>query len=86
LTKKAKVEVTMRKYFEEIEDTRQQWKIKYLLVEVIVMAIVAVTAGADTWGEIANIPEAFYKPFKPNALPYLLLLCIKGQPCGEGVS
>jgi len=41
---------------------------------------------ADTWGEIANIPEAFYKPFKPNALPYLLLLCIKGQPCGEGVS
>ena len=41
---------------------------------------------ADTWGEIANIPEAFYKPFKPNALPYLLLLCIKGQPYGEGVS
>lgn len=43
----------MTKYFEEIEDTRQQWKIKYLLVEVIVMAIIAVTAGADNWGEIA---------------------------------
>ena len=43
----------MIKYFEEIEDTRQQWKIKYLLVEVIVMTIIAVTAGADNWGEIA---------------------------------
>ncbi|MDE7363400.1 MAG: ISAs1 family transposase, partial [Ruminococcus sp.] len=43
----------MTKYFEEIEDTRQQGKIKYLLVEVIVMTIIAVTAGADNWGEIA---------------------------------
>lgn len=43
----------MTKYFEEIEDRRQQGKIKYLLVEVIVMTIIAVTAGADNWGEIA---------------------------------
>ncbi len=43
----------MRKYFEEIEDTRQQWKIKYSLVEVIVMTIIAVTAGADNWSETA---------------------------------
>lgn len=43
----------MIKYFEEIEDTRQQGKIKYLLVEVIVMTIIAVTAGADNWSEIA---------------------------------
>jgi len=43
----------MIKYFEEIEDTRQQGKIKYLLVEVIVMTITAVTAGADNWSEIA---------------------------------
>ena len=46
--------------------------------------------GVGAWkihGEkLPKIPEAFYKPFKPNALPYLLLLCIKGQPCGEGVS
>lgn len=31
----------MTKYFEEIEDIRQQGKIKYLLVEVIVMTIIA---------------------------------------------
>lgn len=43
----------MTKYFEEIEDTRQPWKIKYNLVEVIVMTIVAVTAGAEHWNEIA---------------------------------
>lgn len=41
------------KYFEEIEDRRQQWKVKYNLVEVIVMTIIAVTAGAEHWTEIA---------------------------------
>ncbi len=43
----------MTKYFEEIEDSRQQCKIKYTLVEVIVMTIIAVTAGAEHWNEIA---------------------------------
>ncbi len=42
----------MMKYFEEISD-RQQWKIKYNLVEVIVLTIIAVTAGAEHWNEIA---------------------------------
>ncbi len=43
----------MKQYFEELEDTRQQGKIKYNLVEVVVMVIVAVTAGAEHWNEIA---------------------------------
>ena len=43
----------MTKYFEEIKDTRQQGKIKYILVEVIVITIAAVTAGAEHWNEIA---------------------------------
>lgn len=42
----------MKKYFEEIDDTRQQWKIKYQLEEVIVITIIAVTAGAEHWNEI----------------------------------
>ena len=42
----------MMKYFEEIND-RQQWKIKYNLVEVIVLTIIAVSAGAEHWNEIA---------------------------------
>ena len=43
----------MKKYFEELSDSRQQWKIRYNLVEVVVMAIIAVTAGAEHWNEIA---------------------------------
>lgn len=43
----------MTEYFREIEDTRQQGKIKYKLVEVIVITIIAVTAGAEHWNEIA---------------------------------
>lgn len=43
----------MKKYFEELTDSRQQWKIKYNLCEVVVMAIVAVTAGAEHWSEMA---------------------------------
>jgi len=42
----------MTEYFEGIQDTRQQGKIKYDLVEVIVLTIVAVTAGAEHWNEI----------------------------------
>lgn len=43
----------MKKYFEELSDSRQQGKVKYNLVEVVVMAIIAVTAGAEHWNEIA---------------------------------
>lgn len=37
----------MKKYFEELRDSRQQGKIKYNLCEVVVMAIITVTAGAE---------------------------------------
>ena len=43
----------MQKYFEELSDSRQQGKVKYNLAEVVVMAIIAVTAGAEHWNEIA---------------------------------
>ena len=56
----------MTKYFEGIEDRRQQWKIKYKLVEVIVMAIVAVTAGAEHWNEIAMYCRGKVEMFREN--------------------
>ena len=56
----------MTKYFEEIEDTRQQWKIRYNLVEVIVMTIVAVTAGAEHWNEIAMYCRGKVEMFREN--------------------
>lgn len=37
----------MTKYFEGTSDSRQQGKITYNLIEVIVMTIIAVTAGAE---------------------------------------
>ena len=43
----------MKKFFEELSDSRQKGKIKYNLAEVVVMAIIAVTAGAEHWNEIA---------------------------------
>ena len=49
----------MKKYFEELSDSRQQWKIKYNLVEVVVMAIIAVTAA--TTGSYWN---SIYDDFK----------------------
>ena len=39
----------MKTYFEELSDSRQPGKIKYNLVEVVIMAIIAVTAGAEHW-------------------------------------
>lgn len=42
----------MKEYFEELSDSRQQGKIKYNLVETVICAIVAITAGAEHWNEI----------------------------------
>lgn len=54
----------MTRYFEEIEDRRQQWKIKYNLLEVIVMTIIAVTAGAEHWNEIAMYCKSKVEMFR----------------------
>lgn len=43
----------MKKYFEELSDSRQAGKIKYNLVEVVVMAVIAVTTRAKHWNETA---------------------------------
>lgn len=54
----------MTKYFEGISDSRQQGKIKYNLVEVIVMTIIAVTAGAEHWNEIEMYCKSKVKLFR----------------------
>lgn len=54
----------MKKYFEEIEDSRQQGKIKYNLVETIIMTIVAVVAGAEHWNEIAMYCKSKQEMFR----------------------
>lgn len=56
----------MKKYFEELSDSRQTWKIKYNLCEVVVMAIIAVVAGAEHWNEIALYCKTKQEMLKKN--------------------
>jgi len=44
----------MKKYFERITDTRQQWKIEYNLLEIVVMTICAVISGCEYWEDIVD--------------------------------
>lgn len=66
----------MTEYFKEIEDTRQQGKIKYTMVEVIAITIIAITAGAEHWNEIElycksklNMLRKTYKLKLENGIP-----------------
>lgn len=48
----------MKKYFETIKDSRQQGKIKYNMLETIIITIIAVIAGAEHWNEIVMYCKA----------------------------
>lgn len=54
----------IEKYFEEITDQRQPWKIKHNMLEVIVMTIIAVMSGCDHWEDIVDfcrVKENWFK-------------------------
>ena len=42
------------KYFSEVEDRREPWKVKHSLLEIIVMVITAVVGGRDAWEVIED--------------------------------
>jgi len=44
----------MKKYFEEIVDPRQSWKVDYNLQEIIVMTVCAVISGCEYWEDIVD--------------------------------
>jgi predicted transposase YbfD/YdcC len=44
----------VQKYFEEIKDTRQEWKIKHKLIEILVTGISAVISGCEYFEDIAD--------------------------------
>ena len=44
----------MKKYFEEITDPRQPWKVDYNLHEIVVMTICAVMSECEIWEEIVD--------------------------------
>jgi len=47
----------LHKYFEELTDKRQGWKIKHNLLEIVVVAICAVMTGIDSWWQIADFAK-----------------------------
>jgi predicted transposase YbfD/YdcC len=44
----------MKKYFEEIKDSRQEWKVKHKLIEILVTGICAVISGCEYFEDIAD--------------------------------
>jgi predicted transposase YbfD/YdcC len=44
----------MQKYFEEIKDMRQSWKVKHKLIEIVVTGICAVISGCEYFEDIAD--------------------------------
>lgn len=60
--------------FEKVEDTRQQGKVKHLLLDIIFIAIVATVAGIDDWEdmeEYALQKEVWFRKYLelPNGVP-----------------
>ena len=54
----------IKKYFESIKDSRQEGKVKYNLLETIIITIIAAVAGAEHWNEIAMYCKSKGKWFK----------------------
>ena len=44
----------LQEYFQGLTDTRQPWKIKHKLLEIVVMTICAVISGCDVWEDIED--------------------------------
>jgi len=56
----------MKKYFEEISDPRQAWKVDYNLHEIVVMTICAVMSGCEIWEEIVDFCKVKADWFREN--------------------
>lgn len=57
-------------YFEDLPDARQSGKVRYPLSEVLLLCLVAVLSGAETFTDIANFGArklAFLRRFRPFA-------------------
>jgi predicted transposase YbfD/YdcC len=57
-------------YFEDLPDARQSGKVRYPLTEVLLLCLVAVLSGAETFTDIANFGArklAFLRRFRPFA-------------------
>ena len=46
------------KKIERINDTRQWWKVKHKLVDIVMIVLFAILANADEWEEIEDFAHA----------------------------
>jgi len=54
----------MKEHFENINDPRQEWKVEYNLLEIVVMTICAVISGCEYWEDITDfckVKEGWFK-------------------------
>ena len=56
----------MKKYFENITDPRQPWKVEYNLHEIVIMTICAVMSGCEIWEEIVDFCKVKADWFREN--------------------
>ncbi len=54
----------MQKYFENIKDPRQGWKIEHNMLEIIVMTICAVISGCEHWEDIVDFSRVKMEWFR----------------------
>ena len=54
----------MQKYFENIKDPRQGWKIEHNMMEIIVMTICAVISGCEHWEDIVDFSRVKMEWFR----------------------
>ena len=54
----------MMKYFENITDPRQHWKVEHNLHEIVIMTICAVMSGCEIWEEISDFSRVKVKIFR----------------------
>ena len=56
----------MMKYFENLTDTRQPWKVAHKLNEIVIMTICAVMSGCEIWEEIEDFCKVKANWFREN--------------------
>ena len=64
----------IREHFSDLEDPRIDRTKRHLLIDIVVIAICAVTCGAETWVDVENFGKAKLKWFKrflelPHGIP-----------------
>jgi hypothetical protein len=69
-----RVSGAIEQHFGDLEDPRVDWTKLHMLMDILVIAICAVIAGADNWGDVEEFGNARLEWFKtflelPNGIP-----------------